>query len=172
MSTTGVTNINDIAAGMLFGYNSSVAIYHCPDTVPVNGQVMVRTVSMQERMGGADSSEAVQYGVYDSTGDFGSSYPMLKKTSQINEPSPAAALVFLDESQNSIDDGRYAMTWTQWNNTPGTRHSQGCTFSFADGHVERWKWRGLNKELVFYVNPVGAGQIFDFQRLLNSIVLR
>ncbi len=170
-STTGITNVNDIKAGMLYSYNSSVSIYLCPDTIPVNGQMLVRTVSMQERMGGADSLEAAQNGINDATGDLGSSYLMFKKTSQINKPSPAVALVFLDESQNSVDDGIYAMTWTQWKNTPGTRHSRGCTFSFADGHVERWKWRGLDKELVYYVTPSGAAQSDDFQRLLNTIAL-
>ncbi len=170
-SSTGITNVSEVMAGTLYNYNSSIAIYHCPDTVPTNGQMMVRTVSMQGRMGGADSREAAQYGVNDATGDLGSNYPMLKKTSQINMPSPSEALVFLDESQNSVDDGVYAMTWTQWKNTPGTRHSKGCTFSFADGHVERWKWRGLNKELVYYVTPSGAQETSDFQRLLNTVVL-
>jgi len=56
--------------------------------------MLVRTVSMQERMGGADSIESAQYGVNDASGDFGNNYPMLKKTSQINKPSPAEALVF------------------------------------------------------------------------------
>ena len=171
MSPTGITNVSDIEAGALYVYNSSVAIYHCPDALPVNGKALVRTVSMQERMGGADRLESAQNAVNDATGDFGSQYPMVKKTWQINRPSPSEALVFLDESQNSVDDGIYAMTWTQWKNTPGTRHARGCTFSFADGHVERWKWRGLNQELVYYVTPSGAAEISDFQRLLNTMAL-
>jgi prepilin-type N-terminal cleavage/methylation domain-containing protein/prepilin-type processing-associated H-X9-DG protein len=171
-TTTGVTNVNDIASGLLYAYNPSVAIYKCPDaTTTINGLVPARTVSMQERLGGADSGEAIQYGVYDTTGDFGSGYPMLKKTSQLIRPVPVSTLVFLDESLSTVDDGIYALNWTQWKNSPGTRHSKGCTLSFADGHVERWKWKGLNQELGYNVTPSGPAQADDYQRLLSAMVL-
>jgi len=170
-TSTGWTNVGNLVSGSLYNYNPSAALYQCPDAFAINGRVPVRTVAMQERMGGADSTEAVQYGVYDTTGDLGASAPMLKKMSQINRPAPVAAVVFLDESENSVDDGIYALTWTQWKNSPGTRHTHGGTFSFADGHVERWQWRGLNQELVYYVTPTGAGQLDDFQRLLNAVAL-
>jgi prepilin-type processing-associated H-X9-DG protein len=64
--------------------------------------------------------------------------------------------VFLDEAENSIDnnalgiypgalaDSATAIDPTQgtvgyWN-LPASRHSDGCNFSFADGHAEHWKW--------------------------------
>ena len=28
-----------------------------------------------------------------------------------------------------------------WNDPMGTYHTEGCTFSYADGHVEKYKWR-------------------------------
>jgi prepilin-type processing-associated H-X9-DG protein len=28
-----------------------------------------------------------------------------------------------------------------WWDVPANRHNQGCSFSFADGHVEHWKWK-------------------------------
>ncbi len=30
----------------------------------------------------------------------------------------------------------------KWEDWPASRHNLGCTMSFADGHVEYWKWRG------------------------------
>jgi len=33
----------------------------------------------------------------------------------------------------------------EWRNTPNWRHGGGCNFSFADGHVEFWKWTNLKK---------------------------
>lgn len=168
-TSTGATNVDLIANGLLFPFNKSFAIYQCPDTAAVAGSLLVRTVSMQERMGGADSIESAHNNVYDLAFALGSDYPMLKKSSQISKPAPAVAIVFVDESQNSVDDGIFAMTLTQWMNAPGTRHAKGCTFSFADGHVERWKWRGLNKELGSFITPNTPELADDFQRVLNGV---
>lgn len=47
-------------------------------------------------------------------------------------------------SECSIDDGCFLLTpvpGESWRNLPADRHSQGCNFSFADGHVEHWKWK-------------------------------
>jgi prepilin-type processing-associated H-X9-DG protein len=33
----------------------------------------------------------------------------------------------------------------EWRNTPNWRHGGGCNFSFADGHVEFWKWTNIEK---------------------------
>lgn len=165
----GTTNYNLLESCTLFAFNKSFGIYQCPDVAPVAGITPVRTVSMQERMGGADTTESAQNNVYDLSFAFGSSYPMLKKSSAISSPAPANAIVFVDESQNSVDDGIFAMTMTQWMNAPGTRHNKGCTFSFADGHVEKWKWKGLNKKGVAnFITPM-PDQMADFQRLLNAI---
>jgi prepilin-type processing-associated H-X9-DG protein len=29
-----------------------------------------------------------------------------------------------------------------WLSTPSDRHAQGCNITFADGHVEYWRWYG------------------------------
>ena len=162
------SNLNDLKNGLLYSYNTSTAIYRCPDTATVNGSMPIRTVSMLERMGGANAAEIAQYGVFDPTIDLGAAYPPIKKVSAISQPPPVSAIVFADESQNTVDDGILGVTWTQWKNSPTVRHVRGCVFSFADGHVERWKWAGLNQEQGFNVNPATPAQTADLQRFLNA----
>jgi len=164
-----MANVPDgITNGTLYRYNKSLAIYQCPDLTLRNGQLPVRSVSMIDEMGGADADEAAKYNVHDASSNFGPGYSMFKKISQIRNLSEA--IVFVDESVNSVDDGVFAMTLTQWQNTPTARHNKGATFSFADGHVERWSWGGLNEELGWYTDPSSSTDMAkDFQRMLNDV---
>jgi len=157
----GVTNGSGIISGTLYPYNPALGIYVYPDAVLFNGQKQVLTVSINNRMGGANTADASQYGVMDSTICLGPAYPLFKKLSAINRPPPALALVCVDESQNTVDDGMFCLQWTQWQNSPTVRHSKGATFSFADGHVERWRWAGLN---------VDQGSSIT-QKMLNAVAL-
>jgi prepilin-type processing-associated H-X9-DG protein len=79
--------------------------------------------------------------------------PSITKMSQITSPLPVNALVFIDESVNTVDDGFFVVqigsipnTMDGWDNSPTARHSNGATLSFADGHVERWGWKGITTE--------------------------
>lgn len=153
--------------GTLYPYCKSLAIYQCPDRTPIDNQILVRTVSVVERMGGPDAEESAEYTLANASGDLGGTNSMFKELSQIRKPNPSSAAVFVDESQNSIDDGDYALDLTQFINSPTIRHNKGASLSFADGHAERWGWKGLNEEMGKLVMPVGA-QTNDFQRLLNA----
>jgi prepilin-type N-terminal cleavage/methylation domain-containing protein/prepilin-type processing-associated H-X9-DG protein len=164
-SVTVPSSIDGVTNGTLFAYTRSFPIYQCPDLKPVNGQMFERSVSIAERMGGSTAADAAQYGVYDSSLILGPLYPMFRKSTQINVPGSSTAVVFVDESANTVDDGIYAITLTQWQNSPTARH-RGAVFSFADGHVERWRWLGITQEMGQSATPSGAGQISDFQRLL------
>lgn len=169
-----ITDINGIQNGLLYHYNPAIKIYQCPDVAKVNGVIPARTVSMVTRIGGANTADANQYGVWDSSAsDLGTQYPMLKKMSQIHNPGPANALVFIDESQKTVDDCVFALNWTIWRNSPTVRHSRGSTFSFADGHVERWQWQGLISEQSYNVTaPSGSASMTDLQRMLNAIAVQ
>ena len=165
------TNTSDITTGLLYPYHPSLGIYQCPDTVPLNGAVQVRTVSMIVRMGGADTADANQYGVWDScSSDLGAAYPMFKKMPQVCQPAPAAALLFADESLNSVDDCIFGMGWTSFRNSPTAHHSNGATFSFADGHVQRWGWKGIRSEQGIFA-PANGAALLDLQRMLNGVAL-
>ena len=160
-SPTGSTNENDIKNGKLWKYNTALPLYQCaaanglPSVLRNNpglrGKRLVRNYSMQGRMGGANSSDSSRFGVPDTSGVLGPKYPQYKKDSEINNPSPAEAMVFLDESMETLDDGYFAVRAPApdgqeiWQNSPTAgRHNRGAGFSFADGHAEVWKWTVLN----------------------------
>ena len=160
---TGITN------GLLYSYNPSAALYLCPDALQGTKRPLVRSVSMIVRVAGADTNDAAQYGVWDSmSSDLGPNVPLFKKTTQINQPNAANAILFVDESANTVDDGILGMNWTDWRNSPTIHHSRGCAFFFADGHVERWQWYGLSTEQSG--GPSAANSMMDLQRMLNAIV--
>ena len=77
------------------------------------------------------------------------SVPENLKFFQVQTPGPANANLFTDEQSGndsqttSIDDGYFAVNLEQrsWQNIPASRHGNGGVLSFADGHVEFWKWR-------------------------------
>jgi len=132
-TATGATNETYIRDGKLFPYNTSVAIYHCPadrSTVNISGQLLprVRSVSMSGQMGGDTALIA--------------GYPPNKRESDIRHPPPAKSFVFIDEREDSLDDGYFAIQTSprSWQNCPAILHSQGNVLSFADAHAEHWRW--------------------------------
>ena len=169
----GPGNLVDLQSGQLYPYNTSPAIYLCPDAQGWGAISPLRTVSMIDRMGGADTADANAFGVFDgSVSDLGPQIPMFKKIFDISKPSPASAILFVDESQNTVDDSILGMEWFDWKNSPTDRHTQGAVFSFADGHAERWGWRGLNTEQSYNAPISTAGLQMDFQRFLNAVVVQ
>ena len=103
------------------GYNQAVRLYQCPS----DKTGRTRSYSMNANVGAPAWGQVV-----------------VTKAGAI--PSPAQLFVFLDEHETSIDDGAFLLTpvpGETWRNLPADRHSQGCNFSFADGHVEHWQWK-------------------------------
>lgn len=166
---TGITN------GTLFEYIHQLPVYHCPDAHLINKQIEWRTCSMIDRMAGANAQDASQYGVYDTGSDISGAleyeFPLFKKLTQIRTPSPAEAIVFVDESQLTLDDVVLGLDWGDWKNSPAPRHNRGSVFSFADGHVERWQWLGLSVDQGFNVTPATAAQWHDLRRFQAAVVV-
>ncbi len=126
------TNSQNIERGVLFPYNRSFKIYKCPgdrSTVLDLGKIpRSRSVSMNSYMNDQPNP---------------ASRSCWHTYSQITEPAPSKAFVFLDEHENSIENARFTVTqpgvWS-WIDFPSARHNKGCVLSFADGHAERWRW--------------------------------
>ena len=79
-----------------------------------------------------------------------SDYIIFRKFSQIINPPPTKAFVFLDMREDSIDMGNFATSMKGYSppnpasyefwDLPGMYHNRACGFSFADGHAEVKKW--------------------------------
>lgn len=150
------TQINNIKNGTLYQYNKSISIYKCPaDKAKILGagnSPRVRSYSMSTAMNWINISATnlcSQPDNYDPTpADPRSPY----KTSQLLAPSASQASLFLDEHEDSIDNGAcgiYAMgnaaaPYLGFWNVPATRHSKGGNISFGDGHVDFFRWRGTH----------------------------
>jgi prepilin-type N-terminal cleavage/methylation domain-containing protein/prepilin-type processing-associated H-X9-DG protein len=124
---TDITTTN-IERGVLFPYNRSAKIYKCPadnSTVRDQGKIpRVRSVSMSAYMNDTPVPT-------DTTS--------WHKLSQVKDPPPAKASVFIDEHAGSIENARFVITqpgvWS-WVDHPASRHLNGGVLSFADGHAE------------------------------------
>jgi prepilin-type N-terminal cleavage/methylation domain-containing protein/prepilin-type processing-associated H-X9-DG protein len=126
------TNQNTIISGKLFSYNQSTGIYRCPsDRSITQGMPRVRSYSMNGWMGGQPLAGQDQFRVF-------------RKETDITDPSPSQAFVFIDEHEKSINDGWFAVDMVGnrgFLDAPATRHDGRYTLSFADGHAETWKLR-------------------------------
>jgi prepilin-type N-terminal cleavage/methylation domain-containing protein/prepilin-type processing-associated H-X9-DG protein len=184
-SLPGATNELDIRNAKLFPYNTTVEIYQCPSAreLPnslksnpaMRGKRLVRSYSMSGRMGGADAVDASRYGVSDTTWVLGANYRLFKKFAEIVDPAPSQALVFVDESKETIDDGYFAVQVNPiWQNSPTVRHNQGAVFGFADGHAEYWKWKTLRVEqgLDQALTATGVDTSDDLRRLQDIVARR
>jgi len=88
-------------------------------------------------------------------------------------PQPAERLLFIDEGWAHPDPYLVHYTLMIWLRRPVTRHGDGTTFSFMDGHADYHKWRGIDtikmgrdqeqREWGFPYPPVTAEGIADLQ---------
>jgi prepilin-type N-terminal cleavage/methylation domain-containing protein/prepilin-type processing-associated H-X9-DG protein len=134
------TNVNLLKQGLLWDYNKSLPSYKCPadrsTAVEADGKAYprVRSISMNGNMNGNSWY----------TAQIDASYFTFRKYADIIRPSPAGAIVFVDEHPDDIDDGYFLvnlLTHAGWGNMPANYHNGACGFSFADGHAETKRWR-------------------------------
>ena len=161
----GDTNVNNIKNGRLFAYNTSFAIYVCPaDDYKRNGTtkiIRVRSFSMSGQM-----NSDVDW--------VNPRYPIRKKTSDIKDPSPSGASVFVDESTMTLEDGYFAIQVDTrlWQNSPTDRHSHGGNFSFADGHSQYFKWLEPKTGKVSWDTPAKTPVDRDFDKVAPTIATK
>jgi prepilin-type N-terminal cleavage/methylation domain-containing protein/prepilin-type processing-associated H-X9-DG protein len=66
----------------------------------------------------------------------------IKRKSEINSPTPAERMVYIDEGAMTPDS--FATHYSQrgpWWDDPPVRHGDGTTVSWADGHATHLKWK-------------------------------
>jgi prepilin-type N-terminal cleavage/methylation domain-containing protein len=158
-----ILNTTNIQLGLLYPYNPNVNIYRCPAetaiytagglTARLSGP-RVRNYSISGQMNGVVAEPNYS--------------PPSVKEADILHPSPARALVFIHEGDNSIDDGYFAIDCTTrlWQNFPSTIHLNGDNLSFADGHAEHWTWYLQNTlNITSYYTPALNPTDKDFDRI-------
>jgi prepilin-type N-terminal cleavage/methylation domain-containing protein/prepilin-type processing-associated H-X9-DG protein len=168
----------NIQAGVLFPYNQSTAIYKCPSdksTVRDQGkQPRTRSVSMSMYMNFEPDPTDNMYSI------------CWHRVSQIINPGPARAAVFIDENEKSIQQGAFGINalnrlemfetalWT-WISFPSTRHNNAGVLSFADGHAENWRWQEANTVRTSQLNdwlvlkPAVPNNDRDLARFFNVV---
>jgi prepilin-type N-terminal cleavage/methylation domain-containing protein/prepilin-type processing-associated H-X9-DG protein len=116
-------------------YVKSADLYHCAASritakEGLGDYPVVRTISMSGWMG------------YNST-EWNTNFQLFHKTTEIAALSPSDALVFIDERDDSIDDGYFAvdMVLDRIVNFPAGYHAGSGAVTFADGHAEIHRWR-------------------------------
>ena len=147
-------SLSNLLAGVMFPYARSAETYRCSaDQSTVNLDTSLHRTRSYTLNGWMNSMWVDD--PFFGTSTLTSFKSMPHKYSQIVRPPPSRSFVFIDESEESIDDGvwncdPYAAanpnSSPQWLNLPTDRHNQGANLSFADGHVEshRWLWPKKN----------------------------
>jgi prepilin-type N-terminal cleavage/methylation domain-containing protein len=132
-----ILNTTNIQLGLLYPYTPNINIYRCPAETATytSGGLLSRVTGPRVRN---YSISGQMNGV---TVEPNYSPPSVKEA-DILHPPPARALVFIHESDYTIDDGYFALDCStrSWQNLPSTIHLNGDNLSFADGHAEHWTW--------------------------------
>ena len=162
----------NVESGMLFPYNRSLAIYHCPadqstwpDSDPGKSPLLrVRSYNMSQSVNG--------YPEYDA---FLLNYiPCFRKLTEIKRPNVADCMVFIDENSATMLDAQFGMPTdtyggsSSWWDMPSDRHNRSANLAFADGHAEQWRWV-TPKVFNNWMQPPSAAEMPDYLRLKGAI---
>jgi prepilin-type processing-associated H-X9-DG protein len=129
--------------GSIGPYTRNPAVYHCPadkSRVNIEGNLYgrVRSLSMNGWVG-FDTRDWMQP---PAPPNFKLNYKM----SDLQSPGPAETWIFIDEREDSINDGWFAVDMVNQGggarlvDIPAAYHNRAGTISFADGHCQLKKW--------------------------------
>jgi len=168
------TTTENIERGLLFPYNKSTDIYRCPSDksrvrTPEGESLHLRrtrSYNLSQSINGLPYSDKMLFP------------PSFAKESEIDEPRPSELLFFVGVHEDSILDSHFGIPARgsifaeeplRWWDLPAGRHSQGGNFSFADGHVEHWRWvrPKIFTELGQLVGQ--DGELQDFIRIQRGV---
>lgn len=135
------TNITFILQSQLGRYSANPGIYKCPADhakhLGTRGPERVRSVSMNAYVG-------------DRAGPYTGGYWQFKKLSHIVRPAPSKTWLFIDEREDSINDGWFAVNMESYDpgnpaayiivDYPASYHNGAAGLAFVDAHSEIRKW--------------------------------
>jgi prepilin-type N-terminal cleavage/methylation domain-containing protein len=123
-------------------YGRSPGVFKCPaDKSLSNGKTgapRVRSISMNAYLG-------------ERAAPYSGGYRQFKKTGEMIRPGPSKTWVFVEEREDGINDGWFAVDMGGYDpingnsytivDFPASYHNGGCAFSFGDSHAEVRKWK-------------------------------
>jgi prepilin-type N-terminal cleavage/methylation domain-containing protein/prepilin-type processing-associated H-X9-DG protein len=155
--------LDNVENGLLFPYNKSPAIYRCPTdystVIGHPGLLRTRSYTMD-----------ISLNCPDVPGSF-------QKYTGINGPMPSGLFVFIDTHPEDIWDATFGIfssdsMWSDyWLDFPTSRHNQGASLSFADGHVEHWRWKAPKVFEGLWWPAESDDDLYDLRRLQNCAKL-
>jgi prepilin-type N-terminal cleavage/methylation domain-containing protein/prepilin-type processing-associated H-X9-DG protein len=166
-------NPSNIVNGLLFQYNKSIPIYHCPadqstlkasngDPLP---QLRWRSYNLSQSINGYPQADPTYFKYI----------PAWTKYTKVRHPIPSNLFSFIDESAETIQDAMFGnppvggvFEQNVWWDIPSDRHNRGGNLSFADGHVEHWKW-AVPKTASELGLPVPSAEMADFLRIQSAM---
>lgn len=165
------TDTRFIENGVLWNYNKSAAIYRCPTDRskirdPISGidgdQLRVRSYNMNGTVGCTATPWISAY----------------TRIEQMKRPGPSGIFIFAEVHEDCIHDAHFGTapannpfsnSSNNWGEIPADRHNRGANFSFADGHVEYWKWKTPKSPGIWGRAVSSAAELEDLRRVQRAI---
>jgi prepilin-type processing-associated H-X9-DG protein/prepilin-type N-terminal cleavage/methylation domain-containing protein len=162
------TTTTNIERGLLFPYNRSAAIYHCPadrsTIVAPDGTKLPQLRTRSYNMNGTLACQSTWW------------LPIFTRYTQMLQPPPTKVFVLGEVHEDSIFDSHFGINFDSggvlndnWGDLPADRHNRGINFSFADGHAEHWKWLAP-KEFIAWGQPAANdADLRDLRRFQEGV---
>lgn len=147
------TNADNVRDGSIFQFVGNLSAYHCPSdlsTVYNSSLPRLWSYSMEVFLNGNSSGS-------------------LQNSSEIH--APGEIFVFLDENENTIDDGMFLIGRAPdntWPNLASDRHNRSAGLSFADGHSEPLHWKAPKIFINWF--QTATGDDLDDLRKLQALL--
>lgn len=146
------------STSLLWNYNQSAAIYHCPsDRSTVTGHPEVVRNRSYNMSNSINCQQADHFRKWDE----------VRIASEL--------FVFIDTHEDAIWDSTFGVlslgSYFQdyWLDVPADRHSRGANLSFADGHAEHWKWRAPKNGVQLGAHTTDEADLADLRRIQQHI---
>lgn len=138
--------------GLIGPYTKDYKVYKCPaDTATItaiNGKKIPRIRSNAMNYMLIGDKKALDGWTQNAVN---AGFLTYRRTTDLTRPGPANTWVFIDEHENSINDGYFVADVTQDGvivDLPGAYHNNACGIALADGHAEILKWKTSTKSLL------------------------